>query len=150
MDYLYFVNGLGAALLSLFASMQRGMRRFDAQTAAIPWEGLIIAGFLQTLSHWMRLLEYSDPDLEPFAYLIAVLSLLSLFEFARQFLNASLWSYSAPALALIVVALPFPVGNAFYFLKAALPQARYRSLLQRASPSGDRRCAALCNQACLF
>lgn len=123
MDYLYFVNGLGAALLSLFASMQRGMRRFDAQTAAIPWEGLIIAGFLQTLSHWIRLLEYSDPDLEPFAYLIAVLSLLSLFEFARQFLKASLWSYSAPVLALAAVVLPFTGRERLLLLESSIAAA---------------------------
>ena len=54
MDYLYFVNGLGAALLSLFASMQRGMRRFDAQTAAILLMLIVSVSCIDLLSAQLR------------------------------------------------------------------------------------------------
>lgn len=103
--------------------MQKGIRRLEPHTAAIPWEGLIVAGLLQALSHWIRLLEFTDPGLEPPARLFAILSLLALFEFARQFLNASLWTYSVFVLALSILFLPYPERERLLLLDSIIASA---------------------------
>ncbi len=125
LDYLLFLNGLAAILLALFAGMQRGLRRFDLQTEAVPWEWLIVSGLLQSVSYWVQLLQYSifASSLLPFyvlSWCFTVLSLLSFLEFARRNLRISLIGYVVPGLAFLPLFLLKQWSTGFLWAEVAL------------------------------